>query len=421
MRGFLKLQLRLCACVCAFSAAAVSAQGSYSPYNESPSAALARYVRNLASDPKDFESLIGAGKSALEIGDAQAAAGFFARADEVNPRSPLPQAGMGAVSVANGEPQAAIPYFKRAQQLGGSVSDFACDRGLAYDLMGQQAQAQSDYRTALSGQDSDEARRRLALSLAISGNRAGALDMLAPLSAKGDTGVARVRAFVLALTGDSNAAMLAINAVMPGASANVAPFLQRLPGLSAGQKAAAVNLGIFPDSGETAYAYAAPTRILAQPTSPTSTGSVTTERLSSVDALLRNTPAPAPVQPAPMPAQPGFQPQAVQVAYVPTPPPVTVQRTAAVVQPKLWLQLASSQDVDDLATKFRRLKTKSPDLFDGIKPYVLKSADRARLLVGPFRGDSDATIFAEDLESLGVTASKFTNSESDRIAPLPVE
>ena len=81
---------------------------------ESPAAALARHVRTLASSPKDFGALVGAGKAALALGDAQAAAGFFARADEVNPRSPLPQAGMGAVSVANGEPQAAMPYFTRA-------------------------------------------------------------------------------------------------------------------------------------------------------------------------------------------------------------------------------------------------------------------------------------------------------------------
>ena len=47
-----------------------------------------------------------------------------------------------------------------------------CDRGLAYDLLGQQAQAQADYRAALSGADADEARRRLALSLAISGDYA---------------------------------------------------------------------------------------------------------------------------------------------------------------------------------------------------------------------------------------------------------
>ena len=129
----------------------------------------------LASDPKDFESLIGAGRAALELGDAQAAAGFFARADEVNPTSPLPQAGMGAVQVANGDAKAALPYFTRAQQLGATLAMFGCDRGLAYDLLGQQAKAQADYRAALSGADAEEARRRLALSLAISGDKAGAM------------------------------------------------------------------------------------------------------------------------------------------------------------------------------------------------------------------------------------------------------
>src|SRR6478672_4935139 len=261
MRGLLRSTLAgamlACAGAAVVSAGPAHASGSYSPYNETASAALARYVRTLASDPRDFGSLIGAGKAALELGDTQAAAGFFARADEVNPKSPLPQAGMGAVSVANGEPQAALPYFKRAQQLGAPLATIGCDRGLAFDLLGRQSDAQNDYRAAFGGLDSDEARRRLALSLAISGNRAAALEALAPLAAKGDASTNRVRAFVLALTGDSNGAMVAIDAAIPGSWSRVSPFLQKLPSLAAGQKAAAVNLGIFPDSGGTAYAFAA--------------------------------------------------------------------------------------------------------------------------------------------------------------------
>ena len=160
MRGLSRVSFvgALCACAaglaCAVGAPA-AAQGSYSPYDETPAAALARYVRTLAQDPKDFQALIGAGRSALELGDTQAAAGFFARADEVNPRSPLPQAGMGAVQVVNGDPRAAMPYFRRAEQLGANVAMMGCDRGLAYDLLGQQAQAQADYRAALSGADGD--------------------------------------------------------------------------------------------------------------------------------------------------------------------------------------------------------------------------------------------------------------------------
>src|SRR5437764_13818118 len=139
MRGLAGVSLNRLFLGCAGAAALLAAvpataQGSYSPYNEGPATAMARYVRNLASDPKDFDSLIGAGRAALEMDDTQAAAGFFARADEINPRSPLPQAGMGGVSVANGEPQAALAYFKRAQQLGASVPILGCDRGLAFDL-----------------------------------------------------------------------------------------------------------------------------------------------------------------------------------------------------------------------------------------------------------------------------------------------
>ena len=99
MRGlvhvrFISAMIALAGAAVAVTPVAASAQGSYSPYDESPTAALARYVRTLASSPKDFGALIGAGRSALELGDAQAAAGFFARADEVNPQSPMPQAGM---------------------------------------------------------------------------------------------------------------------------------------------------------------------------------------------------------------------------------------------------------------------------------------------------------------------------------------
>ncbi|MFL6776909.1 MAG: tetratricopeptide repeat protein [Sphingomicrobium sp.] len=401
----LRLTGTLFACACALVSVPVAAQGSYSRYDESPTAALARYVRTLASEPKDFETLIGAGRAALALGDTQAAAGFFARADDVDPRSPLPQAGMGAVAVANGEPQAALPYFKRAQQLGARPTDFACDRGLAYDLMGQQAQAQADYRAAMSGPDSDEARKRLALSLAISGDRSNAIQTLAPLSARGEAGVARIRAFVLALTGDPNAALNAVNAAMPGSGANVAPFLQRLPGLTAGQKAAAVNLGIFPDGGAPAYAYSAPPRATM---TPVANG----DRLGGIDAMLNA---------APTTAQPAAPAPAVQVAYAQPPRPAVVQRSVARFQPRIWLQLASDSNVDNLTGQFQRLKSHNPDLFSGIKPYVSRSADRARLLVGPFRGTSDAEIFADDLKSAGIDAYRFTNSQTDRIAPLAAE
>lgn len=426
MRGLLHIRVIGALLACAggvgiVAAAPASALGSYSPYNETASAALARYLRALADDPKDFQSLIGAGRAALVLGDMQSAAGFFARADEVNPRSPQPQAGMGAVQVHLGDAKAAMPYFTRAQQLGATQALLGCERGLAYDLMGQQALAQADYRAALSGPDADEARRRLALSLAISGDKAGAIAAIAPLSAKGDATSSRIRAFVLALTGDPNGAMIAVDAAMPGSWASVSPFLQRLPGLPAGAKAAAVNLGIFPDSSGTAYAYAAPVR--SAPAPATTTASTTTDRLAGIDALLRpSQPAATPVwqQPALQATPAPVQPRAVQASYAP-PRPATVQRTAPVRDDRIWLQLASGSNTGALSDQFTRLKMENRDLFEGITGYVAQGSGHARLVIGPFRGPSDARIFASDLRTVGIDAFRWTNSDSERIVPVAAE
>src|SRR4029079_7704826 len=163
--------------------------------------------------------------------------------------SPLSQAGMGAAMAQDGDATAALQCFAKAVQRGATQSMIGSDRGLAYDLLGQHAQAQADYRAALLGRDGDEARRRLALSLAISGKKAEALSILAPLMARGDAAAARTRAFVLALTGDISGARSAIDAALPGSSSKMGYFFQKLSSLRSDQKAAAVNLGIFPDSG----------------------------------------------------------------------------------------------------------------------------------------------------------------------------
>ncbi len=410
MRGILALRfVFLCAGALAIAAPAAAQTGYAYGYQqaETPSAALARHVRTLASSPKDFGALIGAGRAALDLGDPQAAAGFFARADEVNPRSPLPQAGMGAVAVASGEPNTAMPYFNRALQLGAPLSTLACDRGLAYDLMGQQAKAQADYRVALGGPDATEARRRLALSLAISGDKAGAMQTLAPLAAKGDSAAGRVRAFVLALTGDPQGAMVATDAAMPGSWSQVSPFLRRLPTLQPGQKAAAVNLGIFPDSGGLQVASAG----VASPFASRPAAPVGVDRLASIEEQLREPESSAAPTAAP-----------IQVAYAA--PPVRHPQAAtkaASAGRKVWLQLASGTNAQALPEQFRRLKSRNRDLFNGISGYVAQTSDRARLLIGPFRGPADAQIFAEDLQTVGIESFSWTNSESDQIVPVGTE
>ena len=215
---------------------------------ESPGTALSRHIRILASNPRDFNSLIGAGKAALELGDVQTAAGFFGRAEEVNPNAPAAKAGLGASMAHMGDADGAIYYFDQATRLGASALTIALDRGLARDLNGDLAAAQSDYRLAIASLNSDEARRRLALSLAIGRDRNGAMASIQPLLNRRDPAAQRTRAFVLALVGDSKGAEQAIEAVMPGGSARFAPFITYLPQLSIQEKAAAVHLGMFPDN-----------------------------------------------------------------------------------------------------------------------------------------------------------------------------
>ncbi len=92
-------------------------------------------------------------------------------------------------------------------------------------------------------------RRRLALSLAISGQRAEALRVIEPQLRLNDRSAWRTQAFILALTGDAAGAGQTTRQMMPGAANALTPFLQRLASLSPSQKALAVHFGRFPSDG----------------------------------------------------------------------------------------------------------------------------------------------------------------------------
>jgi Flp pilus assembly protein TadD len=390
------------------AAAAVAAQ--------SPGDALAAYMLTLGTHPKDFESLIGAGNAALDLGDTMAAAGFFGRAEEAWPQSPLPQAGMGAAMVAQGDAEGALVYFQRAEGLKGSVLTFAADRGLAFDLLGRHAEAQADYRLALMGTDRDEARRRLALSLAITGKKDEAIQVLGPLMARGDAAAARCRALVLALSGDTEGAKRTLEATMPGSSYRMDPFFRRLPGLSSRDKAAAVNLGIFPDSGQPNYARPSTTVASSAPPAATATDG---DRLASIEDLLGHynaTPAPAP-QAAPPPIGPP-QAQVASITSRVAHPAVARPKGTASVKERYWVQLASGTNSAALPDEFRRITRRSPDYFEGLKGYVAESGGRTRLLIGPFKDQRDATDYASALEDDNIRAFSWVSPPGQPIRSL---
>ena len=129
------------------------------------------------ANPRDFNALIGAGQAALELGDVQAAAGFFGRAEEANPNAPQAKIGLGAAMAHMGDADGAISISTRRPGLGAQPMMHGDRPRDGEGPAGRpQAAAQADYRLAISSLGSDEARRRLALSLAIGRDRKAALD-----------------------------------------------------------------------------------------------------------------------------------------------------------------------------------------------------------------------------------------------------
>ena len=219
------------------------------PLDQEPGAEHRRNLTTLANNPRSVAALIGAGRSALALGDGQAALSFFARADEIEPRNPRVKAGMASAMVMLERGSAALALFREAETLGAPLAEIAADRGLAYDMTGDPRRAQQDYALVLRRGDDDEVRRRMALSLAISGRREEALAMIEPQLRRQDRAAWRTQAFVLALTGDTTGANQTAARMLPGGGQSMAPFFARLASLSPAQKALAVHFGSFPADG----------------------------------------------------------------------------------------------------------------------------------------------------------------------------
>lgn len=209
-----------------------------------PADQLAAVMRRLATAPMDVVALISAGELSVKLDDMSAAAAFFARADRIDPRNGRVKAGMASILVRAERPGEALRYFQMAESLGLPISRFAADRGLAFDLLGEQERAQRDYRLALRAVADDETVRRYALSLAISGSQASALAQLEPLLRRQDRAAWRVQAFVLAMNGDVASANKIAATMMPaGMAGGLRPFFERLSMLASIDRAFAVHFG----------------------------------------------------------------------------------------------------------------------------------------------------------------------------------
>lgn len=218
----------------------------------SPSAqTLNDALRRLSQNPQDLLALLDAGEASLDLKDDDAAIGFFVRARQVSPSSARAIAGLAKAQLAVGRPVEALRLFAQAEQAGAAAASIAADRGLAFDLVGDNRSAQELYRSSLAIEDDPELRRRLALSLAISGDQEGFERELYSQLAANDRAAFRARAFGLAILGDADEAVNIAETMMPTDLAlRIAPYLRYMPRLTKAQQAAAANLGVFPRAAE---------------------------------------------------------------------------------------------------------------------------------------------------------------------------
>jgi hypothetical protein len=218
-----------------------------------PSASVETLNRNLtrlSANPRDLDALVGAGDAAFEMGDVQAARGFYTRANIIDAANARAKLGLARVALQMKNGREAAGYFdevERSGQIGGGGA-WLGERAFAYDLAGWQDRAQRDYAQALRSSPSDPLLiRRYAVSLGISGKLPEAEKQLHPLLLATDRAAWRDRAFILAMNGRDDEARKITRTVMPRQLADaIDPYMRRMAALTPAQKAAAVFFGQFP-------------------------------------------------------------------------------------------------------------------------------------------------------------------------------
>lgn len=300
-------------------------------------------LNKLARNPQDVEALIEAGRASLDLGDVQAAIGFYQRANTLWPGSVRVKAGLAGAYVLSGDPVTAINLFAEAERLGPLDAMALSDRGLAYDLVGDNQTAQQHYRRSLGLTANDETSRRLALSLAIFGDKRGMDATLAPLIERNDKAAWRTLAFAQAILGNQTGAETIVRqSVSEPVAEKMVGYMSFMPKLTPAQQAAAANLGIFPRSAEIGQddprfvQYARPRPVLAVATPGAAPAQAKGKNKGKDKGKGKDKP---PVLAAAAPPVPAVGREVngkpVQVASMtPTPPPVPSPRSALAPVPR---------------------------------------------------------------------------------------
>ncbi len=443
-----------------------------------PSAEVQRLNRalvDLAKRPREIPALLEAGNAAVEVNDLEAAGGFFERARELDDDNPQAELGLARVALRVGQPVEALVLIERARLNGASMRDVLMERGLAFDMVGDQQRAQADYRAILERDEDPLITRRLAISYAIEGRLADFERALRPQVERRDPAAFRTRTFGLAIMGEETRAAAIVEAVMPARLANeLTPYLDFMARLTPAQQAAAANLGIFPSPADigrdspTIARFAADrqTQGMVQGTAQQRVAPASAERGADARLTPRGAPFGAAASPVAMAAgAPGAAPAAQSTARVeaeaPARPPATPQSvadafadldtaaTSAVgpaagavdlarieipreappaarpevpVKPahpsRIWVQVATGRDLAALSFDWRRLARRAPDLLGEFTPHTVPWGEANRLLAGPLDSASAARDLVNKLAEMDIETFTYTSPEGTQIQEL---
>ena len=423
---------------------------------------LNRALIALAKTPRDRDALVEAGEAALGIDDLEAAIGFFGRAADVDPGHPDVALGLGSVYLKAGRAGEALVQFERALAGGADPLEVLTDQALTLDLVGEHPAAQAAYARALELDPADdEARRRLAVSFAISGNRARFEETLRPLLDRRDMAAQRARAFGLAIMGEGDRAKAIVEQVMPrDLATRLTPYLEFMPRLTRQQQAAAANLGIFPRAADIGRDDPRLARFAAEERADNRLAPAGTP----LDGRPQSSPAPTPVATvapvrvvaAPAPARTPAGPKVsvadafADLGTAPLPdarvgggavdltrievkreaPPAAkpAEKPAEKAKPKekpkpahpsrIWVQVATGKSVKALAFDWKRIAKEGGAALARLKPFTTRWGAANRLLAGPLDNRDKAQALVRELKAKGVDSFLYVSPEGEEIQPL---
>ena len=85
---------------------------------------------------------------------------------------------------------------------------------------------------------------------------------------------------------------------------------------------------------------------------------------------------------------------------------------------RIWVQLATGQDLEALGFDWRRMRRKAPDLLDQYTPHTARWGQANRLLAGPLNDRQEARDLINALNRKGMDSFSYTSPEGIVIQTL---